>query len=299
MNKDLFNSILDKFTDYLRYEKRFSDNTIKSYKSDLVEFFDYVDNYYPNLKFEDINFNIVRSWMVNLIEQDYEKTSINRKISCLRSFYKFGIKNNLIQNNPTENITLLKKEKNLPDFITEDELYNLILNREIPNEFKSIRDYIVLLVLSTTGCRCSELVNLKDNNINFNNNTILFFGKGNKERIVPILDNVSNTLKHYYNIKKQLYPNNNWFILTNKGEKSYPKLIYRIVNKELSLITSNTKKSPHTLRHTFATLLLNNGASINSVKEVLGHASLAATQIYTHNTIEQLKNVYNKTHPRS
>lgn len=208
-------------------------------------------------------------------------------------------KNNFLKINPTENITLLKKDKKLPNYLNEDELYNLILNRKITNDFKSLRDYIVLLILSTTGCRCSELVNLQDNDINFNNNTILFYGKGNKERIVPILNNVINSINYYIKIKKQYYPENNWLILTNKGKKSYPRLIYRIVNSELNLITSNTKKSPHTLRHTFATLLLKNGASINSVKEILGHQSLAATQIYTHNTIEQLKIIYNKTHPRS
>jgi len=242
---------------------------------------------------------MIRSWVVDLMDKKLSPASINRKISALKAYYKYLLKSGVIDKNPTQNIHSLKKGKPLPVYVDQDKMHTL-LNSLVPgNDFASLRDRLVILILYATGIRLSELITLKTSSIDFAGNRIKVTGKRNKERIIPFSIEMKKEIEDYLKAKEKIFPNTGeWLVVTNNGAKAYPKLIYRIVNTALNGYTAD-RKSPHVLRHTFATHLLNNGASLNAIKDLLGHADLSATQIYTHTSIEQLKSIYSQAHPRA
>lgn len=293
--------MLSKFIDYLKNEKRYADCTVTAYQTDLFQFNQYVlDNFNESLL--DVKTVYIRSYMMFLSENGISNKTINRKISSLRSFYKYMIKQGELMENPVALTKAPKISKRLPTFIEEDKIESL-LNSELifDDSFSATRDKLIIELLFGTGIRLSELLKLKEENIDFYSQTIKVLGKGNKERIIPMPRSLVDLLKKYIKFKNELLfkIKNTNLVLTKEGKNAYPKLIYRIVLKHLSLITSIQKKSPHVLRHSYATSLLNRGADLNAVKELLGHSSLASTQVYTHNNIEKLKLIYKQAHPKA
>ena len=273
-----------------------------AYEGDINDFRRYINEYYEKDCISEVTFEMLRSWVFSMVESGMAKTSVNRKISTVKSFYKFACKKKIVATNPAADILSLKTDKNLPEFISIKELEELINGVSYEQSFEGLRDRIVIIALVGTGIRCSELVSLKVADVDLESKLIKVMGKRSKERILPITNMMVREIEEYYSFRREHFGDINFkdfFILTNSGSKPYSKLIYRIVKKELNMVTSKTKRSPHILRHTFATLLINKGADINTVKELLGHASLAATQIYTHNDIERMKDVYKHTHPRA
>ena len=292
---------LQNFFDFLQFQKRYSKNTIVSYKNDLSSFFVFLQNQYPDTQISEVKTVYVRSWMADMKDNKMTARSLNRKMSSLRSFFKFLLKNQMVKANPVSGITSPKMPKRLPQFITEQDTENLFTIIQFSEGFKGITEKLVLQVLYFTGIRKAELIGIKENDVDKMNSQIKIFGKGSKERLIPVNNALIKDLIFYITEKKRLglcNENNNLFV-TEKGALLDPKQVYNMVKKYLSLITTIEKKSPHILRHTFATHLMNNGAELNAVKELLGHASLAATQIYTHNSIEKLKDVYKKAHPKA
>lgn len=288
------------FFKYLTYEKRYSQHTISAYETDLTQFYNFNQSLHADFSFtRDINHQLIRNWIISLNENSCTPKSINRKISCLKSYCKFLLSNNLIEKNPFDKIITPKVRKKLPTFISEKEMASLSEIFDFELNFEGIRDKLVLELFYCTGIRRSELIGLTEKDINLNQNTLKVIGKGNKERIIPFPDYLNQIIKEYLLEKKTAFIDTERLIVTNKGKKAYPKLIYRIVNKYLNKITTNENKSPHTLRHTFATHLLNNGANLNAVKELLGHSNLSATQVYTHNTFKKLNQIYKQAHPRA
>ena len=290
---------LEQFIKYLTFEKRYSQHTIIAYKNDIIQYQQHLTSLETEIQLA--NHQNIRSWIIDLMDNSLDAKSINRKISTLRSFYKFLQKEKVITDNPVQKVLAPKTAKKLPVFITDDKLTTLLDSNSFSNDFEGLRDKLVLELLFGTGIRLSELLGLKTSNVYLNEKTIKVLGKRNKERIIPINLTLTNLLDHYIVEKNnQEYSNNpEVLIVTNTGAKGYPKLIYRIVQKYLSLISTQEKKSPHILRHSFATSLLNKGADINAIKDLLGHANLAATQIYTHNSIERLKSIYKQAHPKA
>ena len=290
---------LEQFIKYLTFEKRYSQHTIIAYKNDIIQYQQHLTSLETEIQLA--NHQNIRSWIIDLMDNSLDAKSINRKISTLRSFYKFLQKEKVITDNPVQKVLAPKTAKKLPVFITDDKLTTLLDSNSFSDDFEGLRDKLVLELLFGTGIRLSELLGLKTSNVYLNEKTIKVLGKRNKERIIPINLTLTNLLNHYIVEKNnQDYSNNlEVLIVTNTGAKGYPKLIYRIVQKYLSLISTQEKKSPHILRHSFATSLLNKGADINAIKDLLGHANLAATQIYTHNSIERLKSIYKQAHPKA
>ena len=300
-NLNLKDSNIVKFIDYLRYEKRYSDNTIRSYTTDLNQFYIYLKAIYSDLNWEQVSHIHIRSWMVELVNRSQTAKSINRKLSTLRSFYNFLRKSKVVDRNPTLKIIAPKIPKRLPNYVLENQIEKLFDTISI-NDFTEIRNRLILELFYVTGIRRIELINLKDTDIDFSNAMVKVLGKGNKERFVPITEDIAGKLNNWIELRNDHFKNglieDNLFV-TQKGKKLYPKAIYNIVKSYLSTVTTAEKKSPHVLRHSFATHLMNRGADLNAVKELLGHSSLAATQVYTHNSIEKLKEVYKKAHPKS
>jgi integrase/recombinase XerC len=289
------------FSDYLKYQKRYSQHTILSYQNDLISFFDFITLKYGDLSLPDITPGLVRSWLASLKEQDIASKSINRKISTLRSFFKYQLRIQTISVSPMTTIVSLKVSKRLPSFIAEKDIDTLFKHVEFPDTWPGKTDRLLLKIFYQTGMRLSELIGLKETQIDRGNSNIKVIGKGNKERVIPINNHLINDVMFYIEDKKNKIGNaDHLYILVNrKGKKLYPKYVYNTVNHYLNAVTTNNKKSPHIIRHSFATHLTNNGADINAVKELLGHTSLASTQIYTHNTIEKLKDIHRKAHPKS
>ena len=283
------------------HEKRYSQHTIVSYQTDIDQFEAFINKTFE-LGFLEIKHTHVRSFMVELMDQQTSESSINRKISALRSFYKFLLREGKATQNPMLLIKGPKVAKRLPVFV-EDHKLNHLLDSDLyfDDSFGGVRDHLVIELLFGTGIRLTELMQLKDTDIDIYNSTIKVLGKRNKERIIPINKQLINQLNTYIDLKKLQNFNNKLLnlIVTNTGTAAYPKLIYRIVTTYLNHITTNDKKSPHVLRHSYATSLLNAGADLNAIKELLGHASLAATQVYTHNSIERLKTIYKQAHPKA
>ncbi|KQS35938.1 tyrosine-type recombinase/integrase [Pedobacter sp. Leaf194] len=293
--------LLNGFLTYLLHEKRYSQHTITSYKADLVQFEKYIADTY-GLNFLDIKHTHVRSFMVDLMEEKSSENSINRKISSLRSFYKFLIREGKAEQNPMVLIKAPKIPKRLPVFVESQKLDHLLDSETFFNDdFYSKRNHLVIELLFGTGMRLAELINLKETDFDVYSNTIKVLGKRNKERIIPINKQLVNQLNSYIELKKLQSFDNNLpnLVVTNNGAAAYPKLIYRIVSSYLKYVSTHDKKSPHVLRHSYATSLLNAGADLNAIKELLGHASLAATQVYTHNSIERLKTIYKQAHPKA
>jgi len=287
---------IERFLDFLKFEKHYSNNTITSYLNDLSQ----CNNFLTALgqTFESAKPNDLRAWIVSLMENNIEPSSIQRKISSIKAFYKYLNRENKIAINPARKLLTPKKKLRLPSYVDEKNIMELFNSVKFTDDFKGQRDKLVLSILFATGIRLSELINLTLSDIDLKACTIKVFGKRQKERIVPFGKIIKEEIESYLKWRQQ-ENNTPYLILTDSNKKAYPKLIYRIVNKYLSKITSLDKKSPHVLRHTFATILLNKGADLNAIKELLGQANLAATQVYTHNSFEQLKNIYVKSHPRS
>jgi integrase/recombinase XerC len=288
---------IQNFIDYLKFEKRYSSHTIRSYYDDLEQFFGFIELRFGEMELGTISGPIVRSWLAHLKENKISSKSINRKISSLKSFFKFCVRLSLVEKTPMSVINSLKVSKRLPAFVEERDIYTLLDTVEFPETLKGHTDKLAIQIFYNTGIRLSELVNLKENMVN--NGALKVIGKGNKERIIPISNELLSNIQLYVTRKRDLETFDSTYLLVNeKGKRLYPKYLYLAVKKYLSQVTTLTKKSPHILRHTFATHLTNNGADLNSVKELLGHSNLAATQIYTHNTIEKLKAVHKKAHPK-
>jgi len=291
----------EQFIQYIQFEKRYSPNTVTSYCNDLKQFFSYLELEYKITEIHDIDYFHIRSWFASLMERDISARSVNRKITTLKSFYRFLNKEGVIEENPMNKIIAPKISKRLPVFV-EKEKMDLLLNKfDFGDGFESVRDKLIVEMFYMTGMRLAELVNLTIADVDISNRSIKVVGKQNKERIIPFNNSMEKQIAQY-KISRDLLPgadDNKFFFLTSKGEKIYRKLVYRLINYYLSIVTTIDKKSPHVLRHTFATHMLNNGADLNAIKELLGHANLSATQIYTHNTIEKLKKIYKQSHPKA
>jgi integrase/recombinase XerC len=289
------------FIDYLKFEKRYSLHTIIAYQSDLLDFFNFIDQQFGKPVLKEINHSFVRSWLANMKENAALAKTINRKISSLRSYFKYCLKTGAIENSPMVKVTSPKISKRLPVFIKEDDTRRLIETLTSSTEdWKMLNAKMLITLFYATGMRLSELINLKENHIDFSRNQIKVLGKGNKERIVPLKKEVIDIIKNYQEQKRKYFEKlEDVLLVTEKGKRVYPKYAYLLVNKYLGDVKTLDKRSPHVLRHTFATHLMNNGADLNAVKELLGHSSLAATQVYTHTTIEKLKDIHKKAHPKA
>ncbi|MBY0487143.1 MAG: tyrosine-type recombinase/integrase [Flavobacteriaceae bacterium] len=289
------------FQDYLQLEKNYSLHTVNAYVNDLLFFQEFLKNNFDQENLEDVNYSIIRSWIVSMVDNGISNSSVNRKVSSLKSFYKFLLKIKQIQSSPLLKHKSLKTPKKLQIPFSEKELDNVLNNIKYPDGFDGVRDKLIIDLFYTTGIRRTELINLKSQNVDLSNNTLKVLGKRNKERILPILPIISKQIKLYLSEAAQLERviDNEYFFLMLKGVKLNDSFVYRLINYYFSNVSEKVKKSPHILRHTFATHLLNNGADLNSVKELLGHSSLASTQVYTHNSLSELKKVYGNAHPRS
>jgi len=292
---------VDQFLTYLQHEKRYSPHTVQSYRTDLIQFEDFMLQTFE-LQIIDAAYIHIRDYMVWLMEEGAAESSIGRKLSTLRSFYKYLVREGVVQSSPVALVKAPKAPKRLPVFV-DDQKLDLLLDSEVffDESFSSVRDRLVIEALFGTGIRLSELLTLKESDVNFYDSNIRVLGKRNKERIVPISKPLEDQLRNYIELKTlQNFDNKTeGLFVTDKGEAAYPKLIYRIVQRYLSFVSTQDKKSPHVLRHSYATSLLNRGADLNAIKELLGHASLAATQVYTHNSVERLKSIYKQAHPKA
>ena len=288
------------FEKYLRYERRYSDHTVRSYTNDLEQFSVYLTAQLGMTDEIGLKHFHVRSWIVHLMQDNYTAKTVNRKISTLKSYFKYLKKSGHIKSNPTAKVIAPKIAKRLPVVVREERIEDL-LDREIDqNDFESVRNQLVIDLLYTTGIRRSELINLKESDINYSLRHIKVLGKGNKERIIPISHKLIESIKLYLELKESEQLNESKFLITtSKGKKSYPKLIYNIVHAQLSTVSTVKKRSPHIMRHSFATHLANQGAELNAIKEIMGHANLSATEIYMHNSIDRLRSVYQNAHPKS
>jgi integrase/recombinase XerC len=289
---------LQEFIDYLSYQKRFSVHSITAYQNDLDTFWAYANQEgYTTLN--ELNHLVIRSWLVSLMESGMEARSVNRKISTLKSYYKFLIREEKIELNPMAKIISPKTAKKLPVFVDITHMENLFDFDVFEPGFEGHRNRMILLLFYQTGMRLSELTGLKKGDIDFSNGQLKVLGKRNKERIIPFTLHFKKELEDYIQVIPPTYAAGAYLFAQKNGKKLYPKQVYNLVNAALSHVTTIHKKSPHVLRHTFATHMLNNGADLNAIKEILGHANLSATQVYTHNSIEKLKNVHKQAHPKA
>ncbi len=296
-----FQHHLQSFLNYLKFEKRYSQHTIISYQNDLEQFFSYITTQYQAENLTDIETTYIRSWLAELKGNKISAKSINRKASSLKSFFKYHIRTGALATTPMWSVITPKINKRLPEFVKEKDINNMFQYLPFPDDWKGKTDRLLLLLFYHTGMRLSEQVNLKESQVDYSKKAIKVLGKGNKERVVPVADELINEMKAYRLAKKKEIENRDetYFFVLENGKRLYAKYVYLIVKKYLSEITTLNKKSPHILRHTFATHLTNNGADLNAVKELLGHSSLASTQVYTHNNIEKLKEAHKKAHPRA
>ncbi len=299
MDESLSNEITA-FINYLKFEKRYSPHTLRAYQDDLLQFRDFLVTGFNGMPLKEINAPVVRSWLASLKDEKLTSRSVRRKISSLKSFYKNALRMGTVEKNPMATLSSPKISRKLPSFVEEKDLNTLFRHVAFDDNWSGVTARLVLEMLYQLGLRLSELVNCRESEIDYAKSTVKVLGKGNKERILPVLPELMAGIKRYSEQKRSLFdsPDTIYLLVNEKGKRLYPKYIYRITTKYLPLVTTIAKKSPHTLRHSFATHLTNNGAELNAVKELLGHSSLAATQIYTHNTIGKLKNVHKKAHPR-
>ena len=293
--------MIQSFLKYLTYERRYSQHTVTSYNCDLKQFQQFISGNFHGTALERVSYHHIRAWIIHLMEQDLNPGSVNRKIVSLRSFFKYLLREGTIKTNPATKVKVLKTPKKLPDFVQDEDMQRLLDHFTFEDNFAGWRDRLILELLYGTGIRLSELIGLKESDIDLFQHQIKVLGKRNKERIIPFEKNLRNILTNYLDRKNSLfdYNRNDYLLVTDKGGKSYPMMVYRVVKKYLAIFTTVEKKSPHVLRHTFATHLLNKGADLNAVKDLLGHASLAATQVYTHNSLDKLKRVFDQAHPKA
>jgi integrase/recombinase XerC len=290
-------SYKESFLSYLQHEKRYSSHTILSYDCDLSQFFEFYSD--GEIRIEEIGFKDVRKWIVFLMNEGKTSRTVNRKLSSLKSFFKFLLRESVIDVNPMDRVVGPKQGKKLPGFVAEHAM-DVLREVDFGEGFEGVRDQLVVEMFYQTGMRLSELMNLKLESFDRSASVVKVLGKRNRERIIPVSKSLEKLLDEYLEVKSKTFEfGSDFLFVTKKGVPIYEKLLYRIVTKHLSKITTLAKKSPHVLRHTFATHLLNNGAELNAVKELLGHSNLSATQIYTHTTFERLNNVYKQAHPRA
>ena len=288
------------FFDYLQFEKRFSAHTIISYQTDLSHFFSFTKNQFGTTEINKLDYNIIRSWLARLKQEGMSSKTINRKISCLKSFFKYQLRQGLIQVSPMAKIVSPKNGKRIPVFVKEDDVKEITNTLNTATEdWRSLNTKMLISIFYATGMRLSELINLKERQIDYSRSEVKVVGKGNKERIIPISRGLAKEMQEYCVLKRKEFGHSDTLLVTERGKKLYPKYAYLQVKQVLSKASTLDKKSPHVLRHSFATHLMNGGADLNAVKELLGHSSLAATQVYTHTTIEKLKDVHKKAHPKA
>lgn len=293
--------MIDTFLKHLQYEKRASPNTVLAYQNDLHQFHTFLQEESSDTDVPGADYTLIRSWIIRLVESGIEAPSVNRKIACLRTFFKFLLRREIIAKDPMVKIKVLKTKKKLPGFVKEGDMVNLLDNQTFDESFEGCRDQLILEMFYGTGIRLSELIFLKEKSVDTLNRTIKVLGKRNKERVIPFSSGLVLIIERYLTIRNRevdIKEHGNLFVTAN-GEPCYPMMIYRTVKKYLDAFTSVEKRSPHILRHTYATHLLNKGAELNAVKDLLGHSSLAATQVYTHNSMEKIKKVFEQAHPKA
>lgn len=292
--------MLESFIKFLSYEKRYSPHTVTSYSNDIGQFLSFLLEQYDMEDITLVRHQHVRSWVVSLMEKGNKARSVNRKLSALKSYFNFLKKSGHVIGNPTSRIVAPRVEKRLPAIIQEKELDDLLDEIVFEENFFGLRDRMIIELLYATGMRRAELIHLSDRNVDHSSLLIKVFGKGKKERLIPFSKALSDQVRHYISVRNSEFERENFnaLIVTNSGNQMYPKFVYNVVKRYLTLVSTAAKKSPHILRHSFATHLSNKGARLNAIKELLGHSNLSATQIYTHNSIEQLKKVYDNAHPK-
>jgi integrase/recombinase XerC len=291
--------MIDAYIDYIKFTKRYSSHTIEAYRRDLEQLNDFVVEFYEGLSYQEITPEIIRTWVMSLIEGGMSPNSVNRKLSSVKSFYKHLLREGLIEQNPAKNIIPPKKGERLPVFVPESNMdfSNIEYDEE---DFFQVRERLIMELFYQTGVRVSELIGIKDDDIDSSRGVVKVLGKRNKERFIPVGNELLGLINEYKELRDDNFPGvESNLIVTNRGKQAYREFVYDIVNAFLGRVANVEKRSPHVLRHTFATHMLNNGADINMVKELLGHSSLSSTQIYTHNTISKLKSIYKQAHPRA
>jgi len=292
--------LIEKYLRYLRYERNYSPRTEISYSEDLHQFAEFVGQNCKDVDLQTVDADIVRLWIVSLMELNLSARSVNRKLSALKSFYRYLLRIGEIEANPLKKIVGPKTKKPLPSFVNYSDMEKVLSEDNFDNTFHSLRDRLILEIFYVTGIRRAELIGIKDVDVDFSAKTLQVTGKRNKQRIIPLSDSLINMIYLYISAReKEVEGASGYLFVKENGEPLYPMLVHRIVNERLAWIPTLTKTSPHVLRHSFATGMLNNGADINAVKELLGHSSLASTEVYTHTSFEELKKIYNKAHPRA
>jgi integrase/recombinase XerC len=292
---------LQTFFDYLKYEKRYSEHTLVSYRTDLTDFFDYLEGQYGKMPLADIAFPFIRSWLASLKDAGMTSKSIKRKISALRSFFKYHLRTGSIDSTPMGAVISPKVSKRLPVFLREEDARSMVEGMGAAGgDWKTLNGRMLVTIFYATGMRLSELINLREQQVDFSRAQVRVLGKGNKERVIPVSQELLAAIREYRDNKRREFGDTgDYLLVTEKGKKLYPKYAWTLVNRILGATAPLDRNSPHVLRHSFATHLMNNGADLNAVKELLGHSSLASTQVYTHNTIGKLKDIHKKAHPKA
>lgn len=293
-------TMIEEFLNYLRFERNRSPKTVKSYSDDLRAFEEFFKNLDNQLSWQSVDADIIRDWMESMMDKGNSATSVNRRLSALRSFYRFALANHLVERDPAHHVVGPKNKKPLPHFVKESEMNRLIDAVQWGTEYKEVRARTIIMTFYETGIRASELVDLNDSAIDFDNRQLKVTGKGSKQRMIPFGEELAVTLKHYMDVRNQnIVKQDEAVFLSEKGRRMTYAQVKMEVIRHLALVSTQKKLSPHVLRHTFATAMLNHGASIESIRRLLGHESASTTEIYTHTTFEQLKRVYNEAHPRA
>ena len=292
--------LTDSFLDYLRYERNYSEKTVLAYGEDISQLREFAQEEIGDFNPAEVTPELIREWIVSLMDKGYASTSVNRKLSSLRSFYKFLLKKKVVLVDPLRKITGPKNKKPLPSFLKENEMNRLLDDTDFGEGFEGCRDHLIIEMFYATGIRLSELIGLDDKDVDFSASLLKVTGKRNKQRLIPFGDELKEGMLEYVNVRnEQVLESGGAFFVRKNGERLYKNLVYNLVKRNLSKVVTLKKRSPHVLRHTFATTMLNNEAELGAVKELLGHSGLATTEIYTHTTFEELKKVYKQAHPRA